>query len=85
MIQDLQRRTSLLIMAIAIGIILVCILIPHSHSGGADGLAILLFLYVGFVSSLCLLAPLVNEYTGCVPEAPTPPSLFLRPPSLQLA
>jgi hypothetical protein len=85
MIQNRQRRTWLLIAAIAIGIALVCMLIPHSHSGGADGLAILPLLLVGYISPLSLLAPLANEYTGRAPEAPALPSLFQRPPPFQIA
>lgn len=85
MIQNRQRRTWLLIAAIAIGIALVCMLIPHSHSGGADGLAILPLLIVGYISPLSLLAPLANEYTGRAPEAPALPSLFQRPPPFQIA
>jgi hypothetical protein len=85
MIQNRQRQTWLFIAAIAIGIALVCMLIPHSHSGGADGLAILGLLFVGYISPLSLLAPLASEYTGRAPEAPVLPSLFQRPPPFQIA
>jgi len=55
MIQNRQRRTWLLIATVAIGIALVCMLIPHSHCGGADGLAILPLLFVEYISPLSLL------------------------------
>jgi hypothetical protein len=85
MTQNRQRRTWLLIAAIAIGIAVVCMLIPHSHWGGADGLAILPLLFVGYISPLSLLAPLANEYKGRAPEAPALPSLFQRPPPFLIA
>ena len=86
MIRDRQRRMCLLIAAIAIGIALVCLLIPHSQSGdGADWLAILPLVFVGFISPLSLLAPLAYEYVGRVPDAPVLPASFQRPPPFRLA
>jgi hypothetical protein len=83
--QNRQRHTWLLIATIAIGIALVCMLIPHSHSGGADGLAILPLLFVGYISPLSLLVLLANGYAGRAPKAAALPSLFQRPPPLQVA
>ena len=85
MIQDRQRRGWLLIAAIAIGIALVCLLIPHGNSGGADWLAILPLLFVGVISPLSLLAPLADAYVGRRPDAPELPTLFQRPPPFALA
>jgi hypothetical protein len=86
MIQNRQRRGWLLIAAITIGFALVCLLIPHTHSGsGADWLAILPLLCVGVISPLSLLAPLAYEYSGRVPDAPALPILFQRPPPFQIA
>jgi len=56
MIQDRQRRGWILIAAIAIGIALLFMLLPHGHSGGSpDWLAILPILFVGVISPLSLL------------------------------
>jgi len=81
MIQNRQRRVWVLIAATAIGIALVCLLIPQTHSGdGADWLAILPLLFAGVISPLSLLAPLAFEYIGRTPDAPALPTLFQRPP-----
>jgi hypothetical protein len=80
MIQNRHRRAWLLIAAIAIGIALVCLLIPHDHAGSADWLAILPLLCAGLISPLSLLAPLAFEYDGRTPDAPALPTLFQRPP-----
>jgi len=85
MIQIRQQRGWKLIAAIAIGIALVCLLIPHGNSGGADCLAILPLLFVGAISPLSLLSPLADEYVGRAPDAPQLPTLFQRPPPFALA
>jgi len=85
MILNRQRRGWVLIAAIAIGIALVCLLVPHGHAGGADWLAILPLVFMGVISPLCLLAPLASEYIGRTPDAPALPALFQRPPPFRLA
>jgi hypothetical protein len=85
MTQHRQRRAWLLIAAIAVGFALVCMLIPHDHSGGVDWLAVLPLLFVGIISPLTLFAPLAYEYVGRAPDAPALPTLFQRPPPFQLA
>jgi hypothetical protein len=85
MMQNRQRRGWVLLAAIAIGIALVCLLIPHEHSGSADWLAILPLLFAGVISPLSLLAPLADEYVGRAPAAPALPSRFQRPPPFRLA
>ena len=85
MMQNRQRRGWVLIAVIAIGIALVCLLIPHSHSDGADWLALLPLLFAGVISPLSLLSPLASEYVGRAPNAPALPSCFQRPPPLQIA
>jgi hypothetical protein len=85
MMHNRQHRGWVLIAAIAIGIALVCLLIPHSHSGSADWLAILPLLIAGVISPLSLLAPLADEYIGRTPSAPALPSRFQRPPPFRLA
>ncbi|MGA3134814.1 MAG: hypothetical protein ABSC88_02370 [Terracidiphilus sp.] len=85
MIQNRQRRGWILIAAIAIGIALVCLLIPHGNSGNADWLAILPLLFVGVISPLGLFAPLADEYVGRAPAAPVLPTRFQRPPPFQIA
>jgi hypothetical protein len=85
MIQNRQQRGLVLIAAIAIGIALVCLLIPHGNSSSADWLAILPLLFVGVISPLSLLAPLAYEYSGRVLDAPALPTLFQRPPPFAFA
>ena len=86
MIQSRQRRGWFLIAAIVIGIALVCLQLPHGHSGsGADWLAILPLLFVGVISPLSLFAPLAYEYVGRVPNAPALSASFQRPPPFRIA
>ena len=85
MMQNRQRRGWVLIAAIAIGFALLCLLIPHGHSDGADWLAILPLLFAGVISPLSLFAPLACEYAGRVPNAPALPSRFQRPPPFRFA
>lgn len=85
MIQNRQRRGWVLIAAIAIGIALLCLLIPHGHASSVDGVAILPLLFAGVISPLSLLAPLVFVYIGRTPEAPALPSRFQRPPPFRIA
>ena len=81
MFQNRQRRGWILIAAIAIGIALVCMLIPHGHSGASpDWFAILPILFLGVISPLSLLSPLAFVYVGRTPDAPALPSRFQRPP-----
>jgi hypothetical protein len=81
MIQNRQRRGLLLIAAIAIGIALLFMLVPHGHAGGSpDWLAILPILFLGVISPLSLLPPLACVYAGRTPDAPALPSRFQRPP-----
>jgi hypothetical protein len=85
MMQNRQRRGWVLLAAIAIGFVLLCLLIPHGHSGSADWLAILPLLFAGVISPLSLLAPLASEYIGRAPAPPALPSRFQRPPPFRLA
>lgn len=85
MIQNRQRRGWFLVAAIAIGIALVLLLVPHSHSGNADWLAILPILFVGLISPLSLLSPMAYMYLGRGPDAPVLPASFQRPPPFGLA
>jgi len=74
-----------LIAAIAIGIALVMMLVPHGHSGdGAGWLAILPLLFAGVISPLSLLSPMAYEYSSRAPETPALPTLFQRPPPFRL-
>ena len=76
-----QKHGWILIAAIAIGIALVCLLVPQTHSGsGPDLLAILPLLFAGIISPLSLLAPLTFAYVGRTPDAPALPASFQRPP-----
>jgi len=75
-----QRRGWVLIAAIAIGFALLLMLAPNGHSGGADFVAILPLLLVGFISPLSLLGRLEYVYAGRVPQAPELAPSFQRPP-----
>ena len=78
-----QRRGWILIAAIAIGLALLMMLVPHGHSGdSADWVAILPLLFVGIISPLGLLGPLASVYVGRIPEAPSLTAAFQRPPPL---
>jgi hypothetical protein len=86
MILDRQRRGWVLVAAIAIGVALTLLLALNAHSGDAGGLAAILpLLLVGVISPLSLLAPLVFVYAGRVPDRPTLPASFQRPPPFTLA
>jgi len=79
--QNRQRRGWILIAAIAIGIALVCLLVPHTHSGGgSDLLAILPLLFVAAISPLSLLPRMAFAYVSRVPSTPVLPASFQRPP-----
>lgn len=81
MFGDRQRRGWVLIAAIAIGIALLCLLVPHSQSGGgSDLLAILPLLFVAVISPLSLLPRMAFAYVSRVPQTPALPQSFQRPP-----
>jgi hypothetical protein len=80
-----QRRVWTLIAAIAIGVALVALLVPHSNSGDGPWLAVLpLLLFAGFISPLSLLSPMAYLYLGRTADAPALPSSFQRPPPILL-
>jgi hypothetical protein len=86
MIQNRQRRGWVLIAAIAIGIALVLLLVPHGHPGDAGAwAAILPILFVGVISPLSLLSPMAYFYLGRTPDAPALPTSFQRPPPFRIA
>jgi len=86
MIQDRHRRGLILIAAIAIGVALLLLLVPHTHSGDAVAwLAILPILFAGVISPLSLLPRLPYAYVGHTPDAPVLPASFQRPPPFTLA
>jgi len=76
-----NKRGWLLIAVIAIGIALLCLLVPHTHAGGgADLFAILPLLFVAVISPLSLMPRIASAYPGRVPDAPSLPASFQRPP-----
>lgn len=81
-----QKRGWMWLAAIAIGIALVALLIPHGHGSDPGAwLAILPLLFVGVISPLSLLSPLAFLYLGPTPDAPALPASFQRPPPLCFA
>ena len=83
MIESQQRQGWLLIATLAIGIALVLLLVPHTHSGdGVDWLAILPIFFVGMISPLSLFPTLAYAYNGRTPDAPSLPARFQRPPPI---
>jgi RsiW-degrading membrane proteinase PrsW (M82 family) len=81
-----QRRGFLLIALIAIGVALVLLMAPQANGPGhAPFLAIIPLLFLGIISLLSLLSPLLFLYTGRTPDSPTLPAVFQRPPPFRLA
>lgn len=86
MIRREHRWGWLLVAAIAIGVVLLALLVPHGHGGdNATWLAILPLFFAGVISPLSLLCPLAFVYLGHTPDAPALPASFQRPPPLALA
>ncbi len=86
MIDLKQRRAMSLIALLAIGIALVLVMIPGSHSGDNSAwIPLIPLLFVGMISPLGLLSPLAFFSAGRIPEAPTPTASFQRPPPFRLA
>jgi hypothetical protein len=85
MMRNQHRRGWILVACLAIGIAILCLLIPHIHSGNsATWLAILPVLFAGVISRLSQLSPLTYEYSGHALGTPAFPTLFQRPPPVKL-
>ncbi|HUX46020.1 MAG TPA: hypothetical protein VMV57_14830 [Terracidiphilus sp.] len=85
MIQNRHKRAWLMIAAIAIGIALLLLLVPHAHSVDNGGwLAILPPLFLGILSPLTFFPSSRDDYSGRTPEAPSIPAAFQRPPPFLL-
>jgi uncharacterized membrane protein len=81
-----QRRALFLVAFIAIGIALVVLMIPGSHSGDNSAwIPLIPLLLVGMISPLGLLSPLAFFYAGRTPQAPVLAASFQRPPPFRLA
>jgi hypothetical protein len=79
--RKLQQRALLLIAVFMIGVALVCLLVPHTHSAnGADWLAIVPLLFAGLISPLLLLPELAFGYRGRIPAKVALAPAFQRPP-----
>ena len=83
MIPNQQRRSWILVAAIAIGIALVCLLALHSPDSAP--VAVLTLAFAGVISPLSLLPRIAFLYIGPVPDAPVLPASFQRPPTHLLA
>jgi hypothetical protein len=75
-----HRRAFFLVAAVAIGIALLMLLIPHDHVDHSEWLAFLPIFFAGLISPLSLLSPLVCAYEGRIPAAPVLAPSFQRPP-----
>jgi Ni/Fe-hydrogenase subunit HybB-like protein len=85
MIQLQHRRPLFLVAAIAVGVALLLLLVPHGHQHGQDQwLAILPLLFVGIISPLSLLSTLTPLYLAPASDAPALPASFQRPPPIAL-
>jgi hypothetical protein len=86
MVLSRYRRGLILVAFLAIGIALLCLLIPHAQSSdSAHWLAILPILFAGVISLLSLLTKSAYEYSGRALDAPALPTLFQRPPPFIVA
>jgi hypothetical protein len=76
-----HRRAWFWIAAVVLLAAFMLSLVPHANSGhAADLLAFLPVFFVGLISPLILLGPVVPLALGCVHDAPLLPSTFQRPP-----
>lgn len=81
-----QRSTWFLIAILAMGIALLLMLVPHGHNTHSGGwLAILPILFVGLISPLTLFPAFAESYSSRIPDAPTLPASFQRPPPFHVA
>jgi hypothetical protein len=81
-----HRRIAFMVAAIAMLIALAFMLMPHSHQADHDAwAAILPILFVGLISPLSLLPALAYSYSSRLPDAPSLPASFQRPPPIALA
>jgi hypothetical protein len=81
MSRDQNRRRLFWIAAIAIGIALLLLILPHTHPG--DGVAFLVILpivFIGVLPSPCVMSRIDYMRFGYAPDEPALPSSFQRPP-----
>ena len=84
--ENRYRRAWGWVAVVALLTALVLMLVPHGHAGDAGAwLAVLPILFVGVISPLSLLSPLVFVYLGRTPDVPALPARFQRPPPFAVA
>jgi len=81
-----RQRAWFLIAAIAIGVAILLLLVPHAHDADNSAwLAILPILFVGLISPLSLVSPAACLSLAFKVDPPVLPASFQRPPPFQLA
>lgn len=81
MSRDQNKRRLFWIGAIAIGIALLLLILPHSHPGDcATFLVILPIVFIGVLPSPCVMSRIDYMRLGYAPDAPALPASFQRPP-----
>lgn len=79
------RRTTLLIVSLAIIAVLLFLLVPHGHTSDIPlWLACLPVFFVGLISPLGILSPRAYLDLGRTPALPFQRSSFQRPPPILL-
>ena len=86
MSQSRNQRRFLIIAAIAIGVALLLMLLPHTHAGiNAPFLFLLAILFIGVLPSPCVLSRIDYMRLGYTPNGPALPTSFQRPPPDRVA
>jgi hypothetical protein len=86
MSQSRSQRRFLLIAAIAIGVALLLMLLPHTHAGiSMPFLFLLPILFIGVLPSPCVLSRIDYMRLGYTPDDPALPTSFQRPPPYRVA
>jgi hypothetical protein len=81
-----NQRRFLLIAVIAVGVALLLMLLPHSHTGiSAPFLFLLPIFFIGVLPSPCVLSRIDYMRLGYTPDDLALPISFQRPPPYRLA
>jgi predicted cobalt transporter CbtA len=81
MSRDQNQRRLFWIAAIAIGIALILLIVPHTHPGDSVAfLVILPIVFIGVLPSPCVMSRVDYMRLGYAPDAPALTASFQRPP-----